>query len=63
MLLLSVQREAARLITEVITSTKPTKSQPNVLHAWHMLRESRLYNERKERLYESKLKRMTHTAQ
>ena len=30
---------------------------------WHMLRENRLYNERKERLYESKLKRMTHTAQ
>jgi len=26
-------------------------------------RENRLYNERKERLYESKLKRMTHTAQ
>jgi transposase len=30
---------------------------------WHMLRENRLYNERKERLYESKLKRMTHAAQ
>jgi len=30
---------------------------------WHMLRENRLYNERRERLYESKLKRMTHTAQ
>jgi len=28
-----------------------------------MLRENRLYNERKERLYESKLKRMSHTAQ
>ena len=30
---------------------------------WHMLLENHLYNERKERLYESKLKRMTHTAQ
>jgi len=30
---------------------------------WHMLRENRLYNERKERLYESKLKRMTHAGQ
>jgi len=30
---------------------------------WHMLRENRLYNERKEQLYQSKLKRMTHTAQ
>jgi transposase len=30
---------------------------------WHMLRENQLYNERKERLYESKLKRMTLTAQ
>jgi hypothetical protein len=30
---------------------------------WHMLSEDRLYNERKERLYESKLKRMAHTAQ
>jgi transposase len=30
---------------------------------WHMLQENRLYNERKEELYESKLKRMTHTAQ
>jgi transposase len=30
---------------------------------WHMLQENRLYNERKQRLYESKLKRMTHTAE
>jgi transposase len=30
---------------------------------WYMLREKRLYNERKERLYQSKLKRMIHTAQ
>lgn len=30
---------------------------------WHMLWENRLYNERKEQLYQSKLKRMTHTAQ
>jgi len=30
---------------------------------WHMLRENRLYNERKGRLYESKLKRMAHIAQ
>jgi transposase len=30
---------------------------------WHMLRENRLYNERKQGLYESKLKRLTHTAQ
>jgi transposase len=30
---------------------------------WHMLRENRLYNERKEQLYESKLKRMNHIAE
>jgi hypothetical protein len=30
---------------------------------WHMLHENRLYNERKEQLYQSELKRMTHTAQ
>jgi transposase len=30
---------------------------------WHMLWENRLYNELKEQLYQSKLKRMTHTAQ
>jgi transposase len=29
---------------------------------WHMPRENHLYNERKQQLYESKLKRMTHTA-
>jgi transposase len=30
---------------------------------WHMFRENRLYNERSERLYVSKLKRIAHTAQ
>jgi len=30
---------------------------------WHMLSENRLYNERSESLYVSKLKRMAHTAQ
>jgi transposase len=30
---------------------------------WHMLRENQLYDERREGLYESKLKRLTHTAQ
>ena len=30
---------------------------------WHMLREDRLYNERSERLYMPKLKRIAYTAQ
>jgi hypothetical protein len=30
---------------------------------WHMLRESRLYKDRKEHLYQSNLERMAHIAQ